>query len=492
MARAHNQPNLIFFLTDNHNRDFLSAAGHPVVQTPNLDRIARDGVRFANAYCATTLCCPSRAAIATGRYPHQTGYWDNALFYDGRVPTWHHRLRDAGVRTTAIGKLHYRSGEDDNGFTQEIDTMHVVDGVGSPLTLLRATEKGVPSRGDHKKIYSGASPGASDYQIYDQRITDQAIDWLSANAETREPWALIVSYPSPHPPFRAAQDIFDMYPADDMPLPKTWNSLDRLSHPAMEYLAWMNQLTEGLQEDFARQAYTGYCALITHTDRQIGGVMDAAEALGLRARTRMIYTSDHGEAITAHGILGKANLYEHSTGVPILMSGPGIKEGEVVTDPVSQIDLFPTITEMFGVEAAPEDASLHGRSLLGAANSGTEQRPLFAEYHAMGSRNSSFMLRKGRFKLIYHVGMPNQLFDLETDPGEARDLLAGGAAHPEEDVQVAELCNLVDPEALDVQSKADQCERMEELGGEDAVRAMGSIAASPIPGKTVRLETVRS
>lgn len=486
------QPNLIFFLTDNHNRDFLSTAGHPVVQTPNLDRIAHDGVRFSNAYCATTLCCPSRAAIATGRFPHQTGYWDNALMYDGRVPTWHHRIRQAGVHTTAIGKLHFRSGQDDNGFTEEIDTMHVVDKIGSPLTLLRATEKGVPSRSGHKKIYGGAVAGESDYQIYDKRITEQAIDWLNANGDSGKPWTLIVSYPSPHPPFQASEEIFDMYPANEMPLPKTWNAPDRLDHPALAYLAWMNQLSDGIDEDFARQAYAGYCALITHTDRQIGAVMDAAESLGLMDNTRLIYTSDHGEAITAHGILGKANLYEHSVGVPLLMSGPGIPRDEVVTAPVSHVDLFPTIFEMFGFGSLSEEGDYLGKSLFYTLQASTEERPLYAEYHAMGSKNSSYMLRKGRFKLIYHVDMPNQLFDLEVDPCEAVDLLANGATHPQEEALITELRNLIDPEALDAKSKADQKARIEELGGELAVRSMGSIAASPIPGKTVKLESVRS
>ena len=100
--------NMIFFMSDNHTRNMLGVYGHPVVRTPVLDRIANRGVRFDNAYCASPLCCPSRASLATGRYPHQTGYWDNAIVYDGRVPIWHHRLRAAGVTVTSVGntKLH--------------------------------------------------------------------------------------------------------------------------------------------------------------------------------------------------------------------------------------------------------------------------------------------------------------------------------------------------------------------------------------------------
>ena len=485
MTRANNT---ILFVTDNHARDFLGVAGHPKVQTPNLDRLAKRGVRFENAYAATTLCCPSRAAMATGRYPHQTGYWDNATMYDGRVKTWHHHLRDAQVPVTAIGKLHYRSAEDDNGFAEEIHTMHVVDGIGSPLTLLRATDEGVPSRSGHKAIYGNSGPGETDYQTYDHQITERAIEWLRDNADNPDPWVLIVSYPSPHPPFRAAQQIWELYTPDDMPLPPTWDSADRYEHPAMAYLAWMNQLPDGLDETFLRNAYAGYCALITHTDAEIGQVIDAADGLGLTGSTRMIYTSDHGEAIGAHGILGKANLYEHSAGVPLIMAGPDVPQGRTVSDCVSHVDLCPTLLDLYDIPT--DDKALAGQSLLQVIDGQVEARPGFAEYHAMGSLNSSFMIRQGDWKLIYHVDMRNQLFDLAADPHEANDLLAKDQSHPKEADLVALLRGLVDPEALDARSKADQRARIEELGGYDAVRNAGSIAASPIPGKEVKLEKI--
>lgn len=482
--------NFILFVTDNHARDFLGAAEHPVVQTPNLDRLANRGTRFANAYAATTLCCPARAALATGQWPHQTGFWDNATMYDGSVPTWHHRLREAGVPVTAIGKLHYRSDEDDNGFAEEIHTMHVVDKVGSPLTLLRATDEGVPTRSGHKGIYGNSGPGETDYQIYDRQITERALDWLRENADNPEPWVLIVSYPSPHPPFRAVQDIWEQYPPNDMPLPQTWDAADRYDHPAMAYLARMNQLPDGMDETFMRNAYAGYCALITQTDAEIGKVIDGADALGLTAKTHMAYTSDHGEAIGAHGILGKANLYEHSTGVPLIVAGPKLPQGQVVEDIVSHVDLFPTMLDIFDVASNAEDQHLPGQSLIAVADGTIGPRPGFAEYHAMGSLNSSFLIRVGDWKLIYHVDMPNQLFNLAQDPIEAHDLLKDGAAHPKEVELVAALRAMVDPEALDAQSKRDQWARIETLGGLETVRAFGSIAASPIPGKSVKLEKV--
>ncbi len=135
------EPNLIFFMSDSHRRDALGCYGHAVAHTPHLDALAVRGARFTNAYAATPLCCPSRAAVATGRFPHQTGYWDNVLAYDGRYPSWMRRLRDAGRSVVSIGKLHYRSSEDDAGFSREIVPMHILDGVGGVVGLLRWSDE---------------------------------------------------------------------------------------------------------------------------------------------------------------------------------------------------------------------------------------------------------------------------------------------------------------------------------------------------------------
>ncbi len=482
--------NLIVFLTDNHNRQFLGAAGHPMVKTPALDSIAARGVRFENAYSTSPLCCPSRAALATGRYPHQTGYWDNALAYDGRLPTWHHRVRDAGYEMVAIGKLHFRSEDDDNGFSQEIDTMHIVEAKGALISLLRATQDGVPRRKSHRAMYEDSVVGEAEYQIYDRRITAHAINWLRNRSEAKKPWALLVSYPSPHPPFNVPQRFWDMYPLDDVPMPVQWHPENRPKHPAPEYLAWMNHLQDGFSEDFIRRVIAGYCGLITHTDEQIGLVLDELAALDLTDRTRVVYTSDHGEAAGHHGILGKANHYEHGIGVPLLMAGPGIPEGRVIEQNVSHVDIFPTIVEAMGANLTPEDSDLTGTSLWPALRGDEAPRTVFAEYHAMGSRNSGFALKDGKFKLIYHVGMPRQLFDLAADPMEEQDLLANENIHPKADELEHKLRRIVEPETVDAKSKADQAAHMEKFGGIDVVRKAGIFSRSPIPGAKVELEHV--
>ena len=134
---AHRPPNFLVIISDEHRKDALGCAGHPLVHTPHLDRLAARGTRFTNAYTSSPMCVPTRAALACGDHVHRTGFWDSATPYDGSAATWMHRVRDAGHEMVSIGKLHFRSGEDDNGFSEEILPMHVVGGVGWMAALLR-------------------------------------------------------------------------------------------------------------------------------------------------------------------------------------------------------------------------------------------------------------------------------------------------------------------------------------------------------------------
>lgn len=482
--------NLIVFLTDNHAAAVTGCYGHPMVQTPNIDRIAARGVRFTDAYCVSPLCCPSRAAIATGRYPHETGFWDNSLAYDGSVPTWQQRVRNQGHRATAIGKLHYKSGDVDNGFSEEIVPLHILDGKGAVIALLRVTPESMPARKGHKEIYGKSGVGQADYQRYDQQITDRAIAWLEAKAGSGgKPWVLLVSYASPHPPFQVPERFWNMYPLDRVPMPVQWRKADQPTHPATQYLSWMNSFDEEFEEDFVRRVIAGYCGLISVVDEQVGMVLAAAERLGLTENTRLLYTSDHGEAAGHHGIMGKANHYQHALNVPLLVSGPGVPEGRVSGQIASHVDLFPTIAEALGAALAPEDSSLPGVSLWPAITGEREEaREAFAEFHAMGALNAGFSLRRGGHKLIYHVGMPRQLFDLAEDPLEERDLLLADPGHPVAAALEARLREIVDPEAVDARAKADQRRHMEALGGAEVVRNAGVFSASPIPGKAAVIE----
>jgi choline-sulfatase len=477
--------NLIYFQSDNHNHRLLGCAGHPFVQTPALDRLAQRGAYFANAYCASTLCCPSRAAIATGRYAHQTGYWDNAIAYDGRVASWMHRLREQGHPVVSVGKLHYRSTQDDNGFSEEIVPLHIVDGVGGLIGLLRYADE-PPKHGQWELYMEESGVGETVYQTYDREITRHAVDWLKRHGTGRgTPWVLFVSYVSPHPPFTVPQRLFDLYPPERMPLPLRFRPEERPEHPALAHLRRVNGWREMTDEDTLRRIAAGYFALVTHLDEQIGSVLAAVDALGLLENTRVLYTSDHGESYGHHGLFGKGHLYEHAARVPLLMAGPEIPAGRVVNQVASLVDLFPTIVAGAGAALPAEDADLPGVSLWPALGGQEAQRAGFAEYHATGSKSAGFLYRDGRDKLVYYVGMPPQRFDLAADPDELHDLDAERRDDPRTKALEAGLRTMVDPEAVDRQAKADQEACAQRHGGYETIRKRGDFVYTPPPGAPV-------
>src|SRR6476620_10463204 len=159
--------NLVFIISDEHQARALSCAGHPVVRTPNIDRLAARGTRFTAAYTPSPICVPARASLATGRYVHEIRFWDNAIAYDGSIPSWGHRLMAKGHRVVSIGKLHYvRSDPARNGFSEEILPMHLADGDGDVVGLIRdelIVRKGAAKLGPE------AGPGESHYTAYDRK-----------------------------------------------------------------------------------------------------------------------------------------------------------------------------------------------------------------------------------------------------------------------------------------------------------------------------------
>ena len=189
----------------------------------------------------------------------------------------------------------------------------------------------------------------------------------------------------------------------------------------------------------------------------------------------------------------KNTLYEESAGIPLMMAGPDVPAGKVISDPVTLADIFPTVLECVGVKPAQADADLPGASLLaGAARGSMPQRTVLSEYHAASSPSGAFMIRHGRFKYIHYTGYAPMLFDLANDPHERHDL-SGDSAH-KADLEACEaaLRNLLDPEAVDRRARGDQTAMIEKLGGKDAVLGRGAIRHSPPPGvKATRIAAER-
>jgi choline-sulfatase len=477
--------NLLIILAESHSQKLLGCYGDPLVRTPHLDGLAGRGVRFGNAYCTSPICVPSRASLATGLYPHQNGFWDNSIPFDGSVESWMRRAREAGHRVSAIGKLHFRSQEDDNGFTEEIDTMHVADGLGELIGLLRSTGE-EPIRDGLWHLYIGRTGVGEEtsYQDYDRRITAEAVRWLEQRrGESGPPWVLCVHYVSAHPPFTVPQRLFDLYPPERMPLPVQFLPDERPRHPALEHLRTILGHTEHLDEATMRKITACYYAVITHLDEQVGELLGALDAAGLTDSTRVVYTADHGYNCGNQYVLGLFNLYQRSVSVPMIMAGPDVPAGRSVGQIVSHVDLYPTFLEALGVAPTEREASLPGTSLWPAIDGREAARLGFAEYHALGSKSGAFMMREGDDKLVYHVGMAPQLFDLASDPDETLDVVAAGTEAERAAALEATLRSWLDPEDVDRRAKADQLRKVEEYGGKERVLELRSgFVYSPPPG----------
>jgi choline-sulfatase len=190
----------------------------------------------------------------------------------------------------------------------------------------------------------------------------------------------------------------------------------------------------------------------------------------------------------AQGLFGKSCVYEGALRVPLVMCGPDIEPGTIESAPVSHVDLFPTLVESVGVEQHPDDADLPGMSLFSQIPA---DRPIFAEYHATGTTGGIFVLRRGKYKLIYHVGYSNELYDLETDPDEIRDL--GDEVECQSVMRdlVAHLKTICDPESVNYAAMDAQRRKVQEFGGRDALLRGGSLVFTPPPGKAPELTTIR-
>ena len=271
--------NLLIIMSDQHNRRMLGSYGNRIVATPNLVRLAMRGALFENAYTPCPVCVPARAAFATGKYVHQIGKWDNAMPYDGSIPSWHHLLRERGHHVVSIGKLHFRSKDHDNGFSDEQIGMHIIDGEGDLLGLVR--DEDMPKRGGSYKMARMAGPGESMYTTYDREIAARAQVWLrhEAGKNTQRPWIMFLSFVCPHFPLTAPPEHFYRYYDHELPLPKLYERRHEPLHPYLEDYRKSFAYDEFFETpDMVKRAQAGYLGLCSFLDENIGKVLAALEA----------------------------------------------------------------------------------------------------------------------------------------------------------------------------------------------------------------------
>ena len=484
--------NLIYIISDEHRRDALGCYGHPLVLTPNLDRLAANGVRFTNGYTPCPMCVPTRAALHTGRWVHQIGTWSSGEPYEGQVEGWAHRLRAAGHRVTSIGKLHFRNSHERNGFSKEIEPLHIMDGIGWTYGLLRDE---LPSyENGTRELAEQVGAGPSSYTDYDRRVTDAACEWLQERAAQPEekPWVLFLSFLSPHYPLIAPEEFYELYdPADiELPIAYPFDIDSPAIHPALREWYDFYNYNKHFDEKRIREARVAYYALCTFLDDCIGTVLESLNQAGLSDKTRILYTSDHGEMLGDHGQWTKMSMYEASAGVPLILSDALPRasrrvegqSGTVCHSAVNLIDSYQTILDCVGLPLNnEEEADLPGTSLYDIAQGAEPHRVTFSEFHDGGTTTGHFMLRHGDWKFNYYVGHRPQLFNLADDPYELHDL-----AESTDHAQILSECEallrqIVDPEEADARAHADQQRQIAALGGRQAVlESMGDFGFTPI------------
>lgn len=475
--------NLLIIMSDEHNPKVMGCAGHPDVLTPHLDALAAGGTRFTNASCASPICVPARAALATGRNIFETGYWDNVDAYDGRIPSWHHLLREAGHDVVSIGKLHYRGWDgDDYGFSESLLPMHIHGGRGEVKMLLRDPPA---SLGDGSGMLRSAKPGVSDYNAYDDQITQRAIEWLQDRGnrpQAGKPWVLMVSLVAPHFPLTVPEPFFDLYRDKPLRMPKGYCfGIDEAAHPFIQQYARLTGYNFHFKSnDDVRRALCGYYGLVSFLDDKVGQLRRALEQGGLADDTRVIYLSDHGDNAGARGLWGKSTMYAESVGVPLILSGPDVAAGRIEAAAVSHIDIHNTVLDAVGHDLAHSTASPRSQSLFGPLD---PRRVTLSEYHTVGSRAAVFMTQDAESKYVHYCDHPPELFDLKQDPEEMSNL-AGRADQRDRvagwETRLRELC---DPDVTDRRAKRRQRELVEFYGGEASIRSgqgIGSYTPSPV------------
>jgi len=412
------KPNIVLIMSDQHNAHVMGCAGNAVVQTPALDRLAREGVHFTAAYCPYPLCVPSRMGFMTGRYPSRVDVWDNSSVLSSETLTFAHRLTAAEYETALCGRMHFWGKDQFHGFEKRL--------YGDCYNFLTPEIKGTGynrTNGQTRYAVEVAGYGRTGFQAYDANVTARACDFITEYKSSERPYCMVVGHILPHNPLICSREVFEYYLAKlPVPEPIAGDYLDSLNQAIR---MWRKR--RGADELTPEQQHRGlaaYYGLVTEMDRNVGRIVNAVKASDDADNTVIIYCSDHGDMAGEHGMWWKSCHYEGSARVPLIVSCPSrFRSGGVVDAVVSLIDTGPTLLDIAGAAPLPE---VEGRSM---AEFLTQDRPpsgwpneVFCEYIGAHGDKPSCMVRSGPWKLMYYSEFDScLLFNLEEDPDEVND-----------------------------------------------------------------------
>jgi len=454
------RPNILLLFSDQHNATTLGCMGHPLVQTPNLDALAKRGTLFRRAYCQDGVCVPSRTSMLTGLYPRTTGCLGNTdhPVHPERYPLLHHLLRAQGYLTGCFGKRHLPASMS-LGWDRSATT------IGAKLDPSDENYREWIEQRGQREAYERDFRGTMNDDLMcrlsslkeenrlDAYAAAKSIAFLRQAKEAGQPFFCWTSMHFPHQPYTPAPRWAELYPVAKMPLPANVNQPVEQLPPLLQDRRRQTRppwnCGKAAREPELYQRYIAYYyALTSEVDHCCGMVLRELERLGLAGNTLVIYASDHGDFVAHHGMVEKCalghNVYEDTLRVPLICSWPGrLAQGQVRDDLVELLDLYPTVLELTGVErpAAAEVPPLAGRSLVPTLTDGDavgrryafsenwSQTTVIAERHKLGVWIDPTPLHPQH---DVRGKCPNLLFDRETDPLEVCNLSGRSEALPVE------------------------------------------------------------
>lgn len=411
---------VVFIMTDTQRKDMLGCYGFPEMLTPNLDGLARQGMRFERAYTCQPVCGPARAALFTGTWPHSNGSWANTLPLGSNVRTIGQRLQDQGIHTAYIGKWHldgsdyFGMGRCPDGWDPAYwyDMRNYLEEL-TPEDRLRSRSPAI-----------NRDPGLTEEFTFGHRCSNRAVDFLQRHGA--ENFFLVVSYDEPHHPYVCPEPYASMY--KDYAFPKKRNVWDRLEGKPEHQRVW----AEGREledKEALKICPADFLGCNSFIDYEIGRVLQAVERYVPDAL--VIYTADHGDHLASHSLDNKgAAMYDEITNIPLIVRWLNhTPAGSICYQPVSQIDLAPTILQAMG-RVVPK--SLAGNSMLETFLN-PERRTnaaVFIEFGRYEVDHDGFggyqpirAIMDGRYKLVINLLASDELYDLETDPDEMRNMI---------------------------------------------------------------------
>lgn len=453
-ADAPPRRNVLFIAVDDMNCD-LRCYGHDLVQSPNIDRLARRGVRFDRAYCQYPLCSPSRSSLLTGRRPDAIGIYDLKTHFRDTTPgvvTLPELFRKSGYYTARVGKIYHYGNPGQIG-TNGLDDAQSWDERFNPKGRDKTEEHLIinhtPKRGLGSSLSLLAMDGTDEEQT-DGMVATQAIRLLEQHRD--QPFFIAAGFYRPHCPYVAPKKYFDLYPLSRVTMPAvSREAVADVPPPALASTRpwpWL-----GVNEEQAREAKRAYYAAISFVDAQVGRLLDAVDRLGLAENTVIVFWSDHGYFVGEKGLWKKQSTFERVARVPLIVAAPGLTAGRESVRPVELLDLYPTLADLCGLKAPAECQGISLRPLL--ADPATPwDRPAYTQVHRGNVRGYSVRTDRWRYTEWGDDGAAGvELYDHKADPDEETNL-ARDAQHADTIAQLKPLLARVAHSAPKAKPKA--------------------------------------